>query len=125
MKKAIIIKAGNLKAPAELNNSETANQIYKKLPIESRVSTWGEEIYFNIPVMADLEGSFAKDIVELGDLGYWPQGSAFCIFFGQTPVSKQGEIRPATAVNVIGKVSSDLEAFKKIQEGETITIEKE
>ncbi|MFH1655967.1 MAG: cyclophilin-like fold protein [Candidatus Omnitrophota bacterium] len=124
MKRAITIKVGKLKVRAGLNDSKTGDEIYNKLPIESRVNTWGEEIYFDISVMADLEDTYAKEIVELGDLGYWPQGPAFCIFFGQTPVSKPGQIRSATAVNVIGKVSSDLEAFKKIKDGETITLSK-
>src|SRR3989338_7275626 len=125
MTKKIIIAVGDLKVKALLNDSQTAKEIYDKLPLESRVNTWGEEIYFNIPVMVDLEKAFAKEVVGLGDLGYWPQGPAFCIFFGQTPVSKPGEIRPATAVNVIGKIAGDPKVFKKIKGKETITIEKE
>jgi hypothetical protein len=125
MGKAIIIKVKNLKVAAELNDSQAADKIYKKLPIESRVNTWGEEIYFNIPVLADLEEAYAKDIVELGDLGYWPQGPAFCIFFGQTPISEPSKIKPATAVNVIGRVFGDPKVFKKIKDGEVISLEKE
>ena len=125
MSKDIIIKAGDLEVKATLNDSKSAKEVYGKLPIASRVSTWGEEIYFNIPVMADIEQDYSKEVVELGDLGYWPQGPAFCIFFGQTPISKPGQIKPATAVNVIGKVAGDSKVFKKIKDGETITVEKE
>lgn len=125
MSKNIVIKSGNLKVSAKLNDSKTAGEIFEKLPLESRVNTWGDEIYFNIPVMADIEEGFSKEVVEMGDLGYWPQGPAFCIFFGPTPVSKPGEIRPATAVNVIGKISGDPKVFKKIKDAETITIEEE
>ncbi|MFC1594019.1 cyclophilin-like fold protein [Candidatus Omnitrophota bacterium] len=121
----ILITAGAVSAPAQLNDSKTAEAIYAALPLESRVNTWGEEIYCNIPVMVDLENDFAKDVVELGALGYWPQGPAFCIFFGQTPVSTPEEIRPATAVNVIGKVKGDVEGFKTIKDGEKIKIVKE
>ncbi|MBM3251469.1 MAG: hypothetical protein FJZ11_01630 [Candidatus Omnitrophica bacterium] len=125
MQKTIVIKVKNLKVAAELNDSQTADKIYKKLPIESRVNTWAEEIYFDIPIMADLEQHYAKDIVELGDLGYWPQGPAFCIFFGQTPISQPGKIRPATSVNVIGRIKGDSKVFKKIKDGEAIIVDKE
>ncbi|MFH1520006.1 MAG: cyclophilin-like fold protein [Candidatus Omnitrophota bacterium] len=124
MPKDIVIKAGDLEVKAVLNDSKSAKEVYDKLPIASRVSTWGEEIYFSIPVMADIEQDFSKEVVELGDLGYWPQGTAFCIFFGQTPISKPGKIKPATAVNVIGKVAGDPKVFKKIKDGETITLSK-
>jgi hypothetical protein len=125
MSKDIIIKIDDLEIKAKLNNSKTAKDIYNQLPIKSRVNTWGDEIYFSIPVMADLEQRFAKDIVELGDVGYWPQGAAFCIFFGLTPISRPGEIKPATTVNVIGKILGNLEVFRKIKNGQTVTLLKE
>jgi len=107
--------------PAELNDSQTAKLIWKALPIESTVNTWGEEIYFSIPVKATLENP--KSVVEMGDLGYWPTGNAFCIFFGKTPVSTDKEIRPASAVCVIGKLLGDPKEFKKVNVGETIVLE--
>ena len=64
------------------------------------------------------------ELVEVGDLGYWPSGSAFCIFFGPTPVSRGNEVRPASAVNVIGKVSGDAKDFKKVADGAKVRIEK-
>jgi hypothetical protein len=74
-------------------------------------------------VKAPLEKT-AQDLVQVGDLGYWPTGSAFCIFFGPTPMSRGEEIRPASAVNVIGKVAGDAKAFKKVASGAKIRIEK-
>ena len=108
----IRIKIGKLSADAELNETPTAKKIAQALPIKTSFNTWGDEIYFAIPVTAKLDES-AKEVVELGDLGYWPTGKAFCIFFGQTPVSKPGKIMPASAVNVIGKVIGDATQFKK------------
>ena len=123
MSNKIKIKAGNVEADAVLNDSPTAKKIYEALPIEARGNTWGDEIYFAIPVKSSLEKD-AKELVEVGDLGYWPSGSAFCIFFGPTPVSRGNEVRPASAVNVIGKVSGDAKVFKKVADGAKVKIEK-
>jgi len=123
MEKKIKIKAGNVEAEAVLNDSPTAKKIYEALPIEARGNTWGDEFYFAIPVKSSLEKD-AKDLVEVGDLAYWPSGSAFCIFFGPTPASRGNEVRPASAVNVIGKVSGDAKAFKKVADGAKVKIEK-
>lgn len=106
----------------EDKNPKTVEAIWKNLPIEARANTWGEEIYFSIPVYIDLENS--QEVVELGDLGYWPPGHAFCIFFGKTPASRGSEIRPASAVNVFGKIIGDPKIFRKVKNGDTIVIEK-
>ena len=118
----IIIKIDDIRVEAKLNDSVTAQKIVKALPIKGSVNLWGDEIYFNIPVNVDIEDSYAKEVVELGDLGYWPQGSCFCIFFGPTPASQGDEIRPASAVNVIGQVIGDLEVFRRIGEQQQIEI---
>jgi len=123
MEEKIRIKAGNVEAEAVLNDSPTAKKIYEALPIEARGNTWGDEIYFAIPVKSSLEED-AKELVEVGDLGYWPTGSAFCIFFGPTPASRGNEVRPASAVNVIGRVSGDARVFKKVGDGVKVKIEK-
>lgn len=116
----IAIRVGSLTMQAELNDTQTARQVADALPIRSGFSTWGDEIYFAIPIATELE-SDARDVVEMGDLGYWPPGNAFCIFFGPTPMSQAGEIRPASAVNLIGKVIGDATQFKAVmQEGEVI-----
>ena len=108
----IVIVLGGEKVAAELNDSETALAIAQKLPIEADFSTWGDEIYFSVPVKMGTENG--KDIVELGELGYWPPGNAFCIFYGATPGSTEDKIRPASAVNPIGKVKGDPKIFRKL-----------
>jgi hypothetical protein len=121
--KKIKIKCETLEIDASLDNSRTASQIWEKLPIEGIVNIWGEEIYFSIPVKASAENP--KAVVELGDLGYWIPGSAFCIFFGKTPASTGNEIRPASPVNVFGKVDlSKIKELKKIKDGSRIVIER-
>ena len=123
MEKKIRIITGELKVEAELNDSKTAQVIWDALPIESNNNLWGEEIYFSIPVKAGQEKG-AREVVSAGELGYWPPGNAFCIFFGPTPASRGDEIRAASAVNIIGKVSSDSKVFRKAKDGTKITIEK-
>lgn len=118
----IRIVAGDVTADAELNESATADAIWEVLPIESTTHTWGQEIYFTIPLTLDLNNG--QEIVLLGDLGYWPTGKAFCIFFGQTPISGPNEIRPASAVNVFGRLTGDPELFMQVKEGTRITIER-
>jgi hypothetical protein len=120
--KQIVIKAGVVEVVAELNNSPTAEAIWRKLPITGSANTWGEEIYFRIPVSCDLESS-ARDVLELGELGYWPPGRAFCIFFGKTPISAPGEIRAASAVTVVGRVWGDPKSFLRVRDGEAVRLE--
>jgi hypothetical protein len=122
MEKKIKIRAGNVETEAVLNDSLTAKNIWEALPLEAKANTWGDEIYFAIPVKAPLEKT-AQELVEVGDLGYWPSGSAFCIFFGPTPMSRGNEVRPASAVNVIGRVSGDAKVFKKVPSGAKVRLE--
>ena len=93
MPTAITIKAGDVVVEAELNDTDCAQAIADALPVEASAGTWGQEIYFSIDV--DCPAEDLKGGVELGDLGYWPPGSAFCVFFGMTPMSTAEEIRPA------------------------------
>jgi uncharacterized protein len=92
------------------------------LPFCGPFDTWGDEIYFTIPVSAGLDDS-AREVVEPGDLGYWPTGNAFCIFFGQTPLSKPGLIVPASSVNLIGRVDGDPTRFKEVMHEREVTVE--
>ena len=119
----IRITADDVSATAILNDSSTADAIWDALSLEAQASTWGEEIYFGIPVHLD-EADGASDVVDMGDLGYWPAGHAFCIFFGRTPASKGDEIRAASAVNVFGKVEGDATVFTGVPGGTSIRIEK-
>ena len=123
MEKKIRIKAGKVEVTAELNTTKTAQAIWDALPITGRGNRWGEEIYFSIPL--SLEPENAQEVVTMGDLGYWPPGTAFCIFFGPTPMSQGQEIRPASAVNVFGKVTTDAKVLKQVASGTEITIERE
>lgn len=122
MPKKVIIRVENIKADAELNDSKTAQEVWKTLPIENNINTWGDEIYFSIPVKIGPES--AKAVVSEGDLGYWPPGTAFCIFFGPTPVSQGDEIRPASPVNVFGRIIGNCKIFKKVTSGAKIIVEK-
>ena len=123
MEKKIKILMNDLKIEAELNESKSAQLIWEALPIEAKANLWGEEIYFTIPVKTGLEQG-SREVVSSGELGYWPTGHAFCIFFGPTPASRGEEIRAASAVNVIGRVLSDPKVLRKVKEGTKITIEK-
>jgi uncharacterized protein len=118
----IAIRIGTLSMEAELNDTPTAQKIAAALPLRTSFNTWGDEIYFAIPVSADLDDS-AQEVVEIGDLGYWPPGKAWCIFFGQTPVSQPGKIMPASAVNVIGKILGDATQFKTVMREREVIVE--
>ena len=118
----ITITTEELKVDASLNDSKAAQKIWETLPIEGKVNTWGDEIYFSIPVNIELEN--AKAVVSEGDLAYWPPGNAFCIFFGTTPVSRGNEIRPASPVNIFGKIIGDPKVFKKVSSGVKIIVKK-
>jgi len=102
---------------------KTFNEIVKVLPIEGVASIWGSEIYFPIPVFVDEENSF--EVVEKGAIAYWPPGNSLCIFWGPTPASRhRDEIRPASPVNVVGRVLGDPEVFSKVRFREKIVIKK-
>jgi len=104
-------------------NPKTSQAIFNALPIEAKVNKWGDEIYFSISVEVEAENSI--EVVEIGDIAYWPPGNAFCIFFGPTPISSGSEIKPASSVNVIGKIIGDPTVFKKVKSGENIKLEKD
>jgi hypothetical protein len=118
----IIIKADQVVKEAVLNDSKTADAIWSKLPINGRGNRWGDEIYFSVPVRLGPEN--AKEVVEVGDLGYWPPGNAFCIFWGPTPASSGNEIRPASPVNVFGRIVKGATDFKAVRSGCQIEIKK-
>jgi len=123
MDKRIRIKAGSVEAIAELNDTDTAQAIWDALPINGSANRWGEEIYFSIPVSVEQEKG--QDLVDVGDLAYWPPGKGFCIFFGPTPMSEGDQPRPASPVTVFGKVEGDATIFTSVKSGTAITIEKE
>lgn len=112
---------GPIEATISGENPVTADVFLKALPVTGRANTWGDEIYFTVPVKAEVENP--KTVVDLGDIALWPPGNAFCIFFGPTPMSQGDEIRPASEVNVFGKIVGDPTVFKKVSVGDTVTIE--
>ena len=122
MPKSIIITAGKVKVEAELYDTPTVQSIVDTLPITAQAQRWGNEIYFSIPVTAQLENN-SRDVLEAGELGYWPTGNAFCIFFGPTPSSQGDEIRAASAVNIIGKIKSDLSGLSNVSSRDSVLIE--
>ncbi len=118
----IRIVTDQVQMEAILNSSKTSALIWNSLPITGVVSTWGDEIYFSVPVKAGPEECVS--VVEEGDLAYWPDGSSFCIFFGQTPASTPTEIKPASPVNLVGRLDGDLKMWKQVSPGSAIKLEK-
>jgi len=119
----IKITAGKVSLEAELNDSATAKKVVAALPITGRASRWGDEIYFSIPV-ADEEAAGARADMAVGEIAFWPPGSAFCIFWGPTPASDGKEPRAASPVNPLGKIVGDATKFGAVRSGEKVVIEK-
>jgi hypothetical protein len=117
----IRITAGTVTGDAELNDGPTAKQIWDALPISGTANAWGDEIYFGIPVMANQEAG-ARAQVEVGELGYWPVGHAFCIFYGPTPASTDERPRAYSPVNILGRVVGDATRFRAVQDGTPVQI---
>jgi uncharacterized protein len=120
MSKAIKIVVGDIAADATLNDSKTARIVYNTLPITGEANLWGDEIYFDVDFTAEEENG--KLTVELGDIALWLEGPALCIFLGKTPISRGNEIRPASVVNVIGKINNIATLYRKLKGGEKITF---
>ena len=120
----ITITSGQITLNAELNDSPAAREIWGSLPIEGRANTWGDEVYFEIPVVIVQEPNARAD-VEVGELGYWPTGRAFCVFFGPTPVSIDEQPRAYSPVNILGQVLDDATLFKAVKDGDRVTIDKQ
>jgi hypothetical protein len=116
----ILVKVGDIEREIELVDCKTSRAILEKLPIKGYANRWGDEIYFTAPIDFDEEEN-SRDVVELGDVAFWIPGKAICIFFGKTPVSDD-RIRPASPVNVFGRVKGDIEAFKSVKDGEEIFL---
>jgi hypothetical protein len=119
--KKINISVGDVSVEAEMLDTPTANRILEALPFESLANVWGDEIFFDIPLSLEPEPDARAD-VEVGDLAYWPDGPAFCIFFGPTPVSSDSRPRAYSPVNVFGRVLGDARQFKGVSSGATIQV---
>jgi hypothetical protein len=112
---------GTLTLDAELLDTPTAKAIAAALPIAGRALTWGEEVYFDIPVEVAREKD-AKAVVTPGEIAYWPDGHAIAIGFGRTPISKGGECRLASPCNIWAKALSDVKALKAVRAGAKIEV---
>ena len=117
----IMIRVENISIQAELLDTPTAKKIMEILPLEGSVNVWGDEIYFDIPLTIEQEPDARQD-VDVGDLGYWPAGPAFCVFFGPTPVSTGDQPRAYSPVNVFGRVLDNPQLFKGVANGAIIKI---
>ncbi len=122
MNRQITITSGGVRVTAELNGSPCAAAIYDSLPIRATANTWGDEVYFDIPVGCELQ-SDAREDVAVGEMAYWPPGQAFCIFFGPTPASGADSApRAASKVNPIGRIIGDPAPFKAVRDGDEVNI---
>ncbi|MCE2543824.1 MAG: hypothetical protein J4F30_10405 [Acidobacteria bacterium] len=120
----IRIRTGAATVSATLDDSSTADAVWEALPITGQVQTWGDEIYFPIPVEA-AEAPDAQATVDKGAVAYWPPGNALCLFWGPTPMSRGDEIRPASAVNVLGAIDGDPTVLGRVRNGTEIVVERE
>jgi uncharacterized protein len=120
IKKTINILIGKLDIKVQLNETKTAKKLFEILPISSNVNTWGDEIYFSIPLKADIENGIEE--VDIGTIAFWPPGSALCIFFGKTPASQGNKPQAASPVTIIGNIINIeiIKELKKIRNGEKI-----
>ncbi len=114
---------GTLALDAEVFETATGAALWGALPFEARASTWGEEVYFSTPVAATPEPG-ARDVVQAGELAYWPPGNAIAIGFGRTPASRGDEIRLASPVNVWGRALGDVKQLARVRAGTPIRVEK-
>ncbi len=122
-KRTVVIRAGALELTAEIYGNETGDRILAILPVTSPANRWGDEIYFSIPLSLP-RAPDARDVVYVGELGYWPNGNSFCIFFGKTPMSRGDEIRAASPVNIFGRVMDDPTLLASVNDGQEITVER-
>jgi uncharacterized protein len=121
--KTIKITAGKIALTVELNDSSSAQNLYDALPITGSANTWGDEIYFSIPV-AMAQSPDARADMDVGEVAYWAPGKAFCIFFGRTPVSTGSKPKAASPVNPLGKIVGDAAQLKHVEDGETVILSK-
>jgi hypothetical protein len=118
----IRITAGDVSLTAETRNTPTAHAILAQLPLESKARTWGDEVYFEVPVEAALE-SDARDVVQAGELAFWVEGNCIAIGFGPTPISHANEIRLAARTNIWAHTADDVRRLAAVQVGDPVRVE--
>jgi uncharacterized protein len=122
MARYLTIRSEEADLKVDLGGGPTAEEIWECLPLEGSANFWGDEIYFEIPVSIGPE-SEAWETVEVGDVCYWPQGEALCLFFGPTPVNTDEKPRAASPITVVGRISEGLDDIERIESGETLRVE--
>lgn len=122
MPSMIVITSGSIEVQAELNNTRTAEALLHVIPVRAKANTWGDEIYFDVPLAIEIENG--TEVVNMGDVAYWPDGPSLCLFFGRTPASRGEEIRAASAVTVVGRIVGDPKVLKSVTQGAGIIAEK-
>lgn len=120
--KRIKIIVGAVALRAALHDTPTADRIYKTLPLESTAQTWGDEVYFAVPVSAPLEAD-ARDVMVSGEIAFWVEGQSIAIGFGRTPISHGDEIRLAAPCNVWARALDDLKALDAVKPGDAVRVE--
>jgi hypothetical protein len=120
--RAIRFTFGALTLDADLLDTPTAAKVLATLPVSSRVLTWGEEVYFELPVEIARERG-ARDLMQPGDIAWWPDGSCIAIGFGRTPISAPGEIRLASPCNVFAKARGDVRSLAPVKAGSGVRVE--
>lgn len=122
-KRCVLIQWEGGSVQGELNETETATQLWSALPIRSIAHRWGDEVYFNVGIHSKLDRN-ATDVVPPGTICFWVEGSSVAIPFGRTPVSRGNECRLVTRVNIIGQIVDDCQCLSTVQEGMEILMEK-
>jgi hypothetical protein len=122
MSREIHLVAGDVSVLAQLDESVTASTVWAALPLESVANRWGDEVYFSVPVRLPEESGARQDML-VGELGYWPVGAAFCVFFGPTPVSDGPAPRAYSNVNPFGYVLGDSSVLRDVRDGDRVIVE--
>ena len=120
----IVIITENIRLEGYLSDTPTGQALADALPIEGQAQRWGDEIYFPVLQVAQELDDTAATLVQIGDIGYWPPSRALCLFFGLTPSSVPGEIRPASAVNLVGRILGDPCCLNAVPEGAGVRVER-
>jgi len=124
MQRFLRITIEELNLAAELARTPSADALWDALPLEAQAHRWGDELYFGVPFQVPLE-SDAREVVQAGDVAYWPEGPALCFLFGPTPISRPGEIRTASAVNICGHIRGDSTVLQKVRDKATVRLTRE
>ena len=119
----LTLTIGGVVITADLLDTPTADALYDAAPFTASAQTWGEEVYFSTPISLEPEAG-ARDVMQLGDLAFWPPGDAVAIGYGRTPVSRADEIRLASPANVWGKAAEDVRALSRVRSGAAVRVER-